>query len=154
MRLPLEKGRMEILWNLATVCNISKGSILGPTLVFPRGSQEGPTRVFPRGGSVGPILTFPRVRPLGPTWVFPRVSKEGPAWVFPRGVYVGPTPGQRKWTPPIRYWRYYLDSSMHFFRGYTAGNTDLFFFFLGTRMHSFDNPPSTDLILYNPKFTL
>jgi hypothetical protein len=67
MRLLMEKGRMEILSDLASRWIISKGSIVGPTSVFPRGLKEGPTRVFPRGGNVGPTLTFPRVRPLGPT---------------------------------------------------------------------------------------
>jgi hypothetical protein len=66
---------------------------------------------------VGPTLTFPRVRPLGPTWVFPRT------------VCVGPTPGQRKWAPPVRYWRYYLNGSVHLFHGYTPGNTPSFFWY-------------------------
>jgi hypothetical protein len=42
----LGKGPLEILSNLATLCIISKRSIVGPTILFPRGASWGPPYYF------------------------------------------------------------------------------------------------------------
>ena len=123
---------------LGTGWIISKGSIVGPTSVFPRESNGGPTRIFPRGGIVGPTLTFPRGGPSDPPQYF-QGQFTGP---HPRPAKVGPSCQKVEllfeWWCAILPWIYPWKCF------------PLFFF--GTRILSFVNPPSTNPVLYNPKF--